>query len=110
MLEYGALLCGGEMTQKDPSPTQQYVKNMALAAAAGQAGCAAVVIILLALFVGLWLDTRLGWRGPFTVGLLVCSAPLSLYVMVKIALGAVGKIVPQPRNQHPAHPPEKPVL
>jgi MFS family permease len=95
------------MAENDPSPTQQYIKNLALAAAAGQAGCAAVIIIMVALFVGLWLDTRLGWRGPFTIGLLVCSAPLSLLVMVKIALGAVGKIVPQPRSQHPVHPPEK---
>ena len=95
------------MTAKDPSPGQQYLKNMALAAAAGQAGCAAVGIILLALFAGLWLDSRLGWRGPFTIGMMVCSAPLSLLVMVKIALGAVGRIVPQPRHPQPVHPPKK---
>ena len=86
------------------SPTgRQYAQNMALAAVAGQAGCAAVIIIMIALFAGMWLDARLGWHGPLTVALLVCSAPLSLWVMVKIALGAVSRIVPQTTGQ----PPEK---
>lgn len=86
------------------SPTGRvYAQNLALAAVAGQAGCAAVIIIMIALFAGMWLDARLGWRGPWTVGLLICSAPLSLWVMVKIALGAVSRIVPQSTGQ----PPEK---
>ena len=82
-----------------PAPsTQQYVKNLALAAVAGQAGCASLVIIVLALLIGLGMDKLLGWHGPFTVGCLLCSAPVSLAVMVKIALGAVSQIVPQLRE------------
>src|SRR3989304_3981085 len=76
-----------------------YVKNLALAAVAGQAGCAAGVIIMAALVAGLWLDSLINRRGPFTITLLICSVPVSLLVMVKIALGAVGRIVPQAQNQ-----------
>lgn len=70
------------------------VKNLTLAAIAAQAGCATLVIVILALMIGLWLDTQMGRRGPFTIGLLVLSVPLSLYIMVRIALGAVRRIVP----------------
>jgi MFS family permease len=83
------------MANQDGSPGRQYVQNLALAAVAGQAGCASVVIIMAALLIGLWLDSQLDWRGPFTIGLLVCSMPVSILVMLKIALGAVGRIDPQ---------------
>ena len=89
------------MAKKNDSPRQQYVQNMALAAVAGQAGCASVVIIITALLLGLWLDNQLDWNGPFTIGLLVCSMPVSIMVMLKIALGAVGRINPQQQQSSP---------
>ncbi|MBN2472186.1 MAG: AtpZ/AtpI family protein [Anaerolineae bacterium] len=67
-------------------------RNLAYAALAGQAGLATVVLVFAALFAGLWLDSLLGLRGPFTIGLVVLSVPLSLFMMVRIALGAVGAI------------------
>lgn len=70
------------------------VKNLTLAAMAGQAGCASLVLIIVALLVGIWLDARFGVRGPFTVGLLLLSIPLSLFVMVRIALGTIKQIQP----------------
>lgn len=72
-----------------------YVQNMALAAVAGQAGCASLVIILTALLLGLWLDGAVHAHGIITVLCLVGSVPFSLWVMVKIALGAVGRLVSQ---------------
>ena len=74
--------------------TPSRVKNLTLAAMAGQAGCASLVFIIIALLVGIWLDARFGVRGPFTVGLLLLSIPLSLFVMVRIALGTIREIQP----------------
>lgn len=61
---------------------------------AGQAGCASLVLIIIALLIGIWLDSQFGLRGPFTVGLLLLSIPLSLFVMVRIALGTIKEIQP----------------
>ncbi|MDX1994307.1 MAG: hypothetical protein SF029_18125 [bacterium] len=71
------------------------VKNLALAAVAGQAGCITLIIVFGALFVGLWLDSRLGQRGPCTFGTLILSVPFSLYAMLRIAVGAISLIQPQ---------------
>jgi hypothetical protein len=71
------------------------VKNLALAAVAGQAGCITLIIVFCALFVGLWLDSRLGQRGPCTFGTLLLSVPFSLYAMLRIAVGAISLIQPQ---------------
>lgn len=75
------------------------IKNLSYAALAGQAGCASVVLIFIALFAGLWLDNQLGLRGPFTIGLLLLSIPISLFAMVRIALGMLNQIQPPPRNR-----------
>jgi hypothetical protein len=69
-------------------------KNMAYAAVAGQAGCFTLIIVMIALFAGLWLDRQFNVRGIFTLGLLLLSIPLSLYVMVRIALGSIRQIQP----------------
>ncbi len=68
------------------------MKNLGLAAVAGQAGCATLIIVFFALFLGLWLDSRLGQNGLCTFGLVILSVPLSLYVMLRIALVAINKI------------------
>jgi hypothetical protein len=68
--------------------------NLSLAAVAGQSGCATVIIVFTALFVGLWLDARFDQRGLFTFGVLVCSIPFSLVVMLTIALNAIKRITP----------------
>jgi hypothetical protein len=74
------------------------VKNVAYVAMAGQAGCASLVLIFIALFVGLWLDAQFGVRGPFTIGLLLLSIPISLFAMVRIALGMIKEIQPPKSN------------
>ncbi|MFQ3566748.1 MAG: AtpZ/AtpI family protein [Aggregatilineales bacterium] len=63
--------------------------RLAHVAAAGQAGCWMLVILFAALLIGLWLDGQFGLRGPFTVAGLLISIPISLFVVVRIALGAV---------------------
>ena len=49
-------------------------------------GCLGFAIAVFALFIGLWLDSLIGQRGPATICLLVLSVPLNLYVMVKVAM------------------------
>lgn len=65
-----------------------------LAEAAAQIGCLTVVIILLALGVGLWLDSRLGTKPWFTLGLVLASIPVSLYMVVRLALSAARRAYP----------------
>gem|GEM_PF-595719 len=96
-----------KMTQ-DKLPTQppptlatpvSRAANLGYAAVAGQAGCFTLGIILIALFGGIWLDAQFGTRGPFVMGLLLISIPFSLFVMVRIALGAIGEIRPPARQE-----------
>lgn len=78
---------------------QQYartrVKNLSLAAVAGQAGCVTVMIVFAALLLGFWLDARLNQQGLCLFGTLVASVPVSLFMMLRIALGAIRRITPQ---------------
>lgn len=65
-----------------------------LAEAAAQIGCLTVVVILLALGAGLWLDSRLGTKPWFTLGLVLASIPVSLYMVVRLALSAARQAYP----------------
>jgi len=77
-----------------PVPAGRRAQNLALAAVAGQVGCSTVVLIFFALFAGLWLDAQFGVKGPFTIILLLLSIPVSLYLVLRMALGAVRAIQP----------------
>lgn len=79
------------------------VTNLALVGLAGQAGCVTLLIIFTALLVGLWLDSMFGRRGPCTIGLLVLSVPFSLYAMLRVALTAIERVVPQPFEAKSKH-------
>lgn len=87
------LAAKGSVMQPDRKPSARG-QNLMVAAAAGQAGLATVVLVFVALFAGLWLDSLVGVRGPFTIGLLILSVPLSLTMMVRMALSATRKIEP----------------
>ncbi len=78
------------------TPVGTRLRNLSLAAVAAQAGCLTLVIVFAALFIGLWLDSRLDERGPFTFGLLCLSVPVSLYAMLRLSISAINRIVPQP--------------
>lgn len=66
----------------------------ALAGLLGQVGCLTVVVIMLALAAGLWLDQRLGTRPAFTLGLVLGSIPLSIYLMVRVLQGGMTRVQP----------------
>lgn len=77
--------------QKRPSR----VKNLSLATIAGQAGCFLTLTVFAALFAGLWLDAQFGLRGPFTIGLVILSVPVSLFVVFRIVMRLLEAIQPQ---------------
>lgn len=65
-----------------------------MATLAAQGGCFTLILVIGALLLGLWLDAQMGLRGPFTIGLLLLSVPLSLFVMVRVAMSAIQRIQP----------------
>lgn len=71
---------------------KQYWLNLTLAGAAGQVGCVTLVIVLGAVFLGLWLDARFQTRPAFTIGLLLVSIPVSLLIMLYIVRLVTSKI------------------
>jgi F0F1-type ATP synthase assembly protein I len=70
----------------------QYAFNLTLVAVAGQVGCLTLVIVLVALFGGLWLDNRFGTRPLITVILMVGSVPVTLATMFWVVRKATSRI------------------
>lgn len=66
--------------------------NLTITGIAALTGFVSLAVVLVALVVGLWIDGLLGRRGPATICLLVASVPVSLYLMIRIALGLVGRL------------------
>jgi ABC-type transport system involved in cytochrome c biogenesis permease subunit len=81
-------------------PRMQRIFNLTLAAVVGQVGCLTLVIILGAVFLGLWLDAHFQTRPVLTLVLVGISIPVSLLVMLAVVRGAVGRI----KAQSPANP------
>jgi hypothetical protein len=73
----------------NPKLSPDYARNMALASVAGQAGCLSVLIIFMALFAGMFLDSRLNTHPVLTIGLVLLSVPVSLYAMIRLMLSSV---------------------
>ena len=73
--------------------------NLTYASIAGFAGCWITFFVIGSLFLGLWIDAQLGLRGPFTVGLVVISVPITLYIVVRIVLALVSHIQPPPTKK-----------
>lgn len=86
-----------------PNPPQQRLLNVGVAMAAGQAGCVTVVIILLAVALGLWLDSLIGRRGLCTLGLVILSIPFSLALMIKLAFRTVNQMNPAMPRPDPSN-------
>src|SRR4030067_390786 len=88
----------------EPSKRKQTVNNVALFSVGGQVGCATLLIVFLALFVGIGLDKLLGTKPLFTIVLILGSAPLSLFLTFWLAMRAVKSI----SNQEPEAKQTKP--
>ena len=84
------------MKQKQAPP--EYVRNLALAAVAGQAGCSTVILVFVALFAGLYIDSRLDTHPVFTLVLVLLSIPVGLYAMIRLVLTTTSKITFPPSS------------
>jgi hypothetical protein len=62
----------------------------------GEVGCLTLVIVLLAVFGGLWLDRLLGTKPALTVLLVLLSAPLSLVLTFWVARNAINRATAPP--------------
>lgn len=83
------------------SPKKQSFFNLAIAGLLGQVGCVTLIIILVALLGGLWLDTRLNTRPWFVLVFLIASIPISLAVMfavIRLGLARIKPVIPTARK------------
>jgi hypothetical protein len=55
-------------------------------------GCLTLIIVLAALFGGLWLDSYFNTRPMFTVGLMVASVPVTLVAMFWVVRAATSRM------------------
>jgi len=82
----------------------QHAYNLTLASVAGQVGCLTMVVIIAALFAGLWLDNYFGSKPLFTLVLMIASVPLTLVLMFKIVTAATGRMT----TDQPIKPVDRP--
>ena len=61
----------------------------------GQVGCLSLVIILLSVLGGLWLDNTLGTKPLFTLSLLLLGIPISVVLMLYVGRKTIEKIKSQ---------------
>jgi F0F1-type ATP synthase assembly protein I len=86
---------------KSPAPgRRQYGLNMAVAVVVGLGGFVTLAIVMGVLLIGLALDQALNTRPLFTLGFLVLSAPISIFVMYRVAMSVISKSVAQPKTEH----------
>ena len=69
-----------------------------MALVAGQIGFVVVAIVLIGLVAGIGLDRLLGSKPLFTVLLVIGSGPVSLYVVMRVAMNAVAKLPKMPSS------------
>jgi F0F1-type ATP synthase assembly protein I len=82
------------MDQEKPKDRKQSVINLTIIAVIGQVGCLTLLIVLGALFGGLWLDNTNHSRPVFTLIALVASIPVSILAMLFVVRGAMKKFKP----------------
>ena len=70
----------------------QYAFNLTLVAVAGQVGCLTLIVVLAALFGGLWLDSQFDTKPMFTVGLMILSVPVTLVAMFWVVRKATSRL------------------
>jgi hypothetical protein len=79
-------------TSKPPDPDRMPAAMVGtkFAVIGGEVGCLTLIIVLLAVFGGLWLDGLFGTKPVITLILVLASAPLSLALTFWLAKRAIG--------------------
>jgi MFS-type transporter involved in bile tolerance (Atg22 family) len=78
-------------TSPDKAPALRALQ-MALLGVIGQVGCLTLVIILVALVAGLWLDNQFQTRPLFTIILVIASMPITIFLMFRVVLSFAPRI------------------
>ena len=73
--------------------------NTLLVVMIGQVGCLTLVIILVSVFGGLWLDNTFDTKPVFTLALLFAGIPVSLIVMLLIARRTLARLKEQAEKE-----------
>jgi len=66
--------------------------NMSVLTLGGQVGCSTLVIVLVAVFGGIWLDRVLDTKPIFTIMFILGSAPLALVLTYWMAMRSIQKM------------------
>jgi len=81
-----------KLQTEDSKKNKNNRTNLTIAILTGQVGVLTLVIVLTAVLGGLALDDYFGTRPWITVGLIIISLPVSLFLMIFIARRAVRKL------------------
>jgi F0F1-type ATP synthase assembly protein I len=84
--------------QPSPAKTSQNTLNLALASVAGLGGCLVLIVVVAALFGGLWLDAALNTKPLFTLSLVIGSVPVSIFLMYRVAMRVINRSLTQPET------------
>lgn len=66
--------------------------TITVAGVLGQVGCLTLVIIAVAIFAGMWLDSQFDTKPIFVLVLVLGSIPLTLYLMFRVVLSVAPRI------------------
>ena len=78
--------------EPDKKKPGKRISNLAITAVAGGAGCFTLIIVMGAVFLGLWLDNHFASRPLLTIILVIFSIPISVVGMYGIVRGVVSRI------------------
>jgi len=82
------------MSQSDPNRSK-FISTL-LTVVIGQVGCLTLVVILVSVLGGLWLDGLFGTKPMFTLVLLIAGIPLSVVLMLYASRRALERL----KNQY----------
>lgn len=82
----------GQTGEKQNRINTRKLFNLTLAAVASQVGCLTVVIIIVALVAGLWLDSHFETKPTFIIILLIASVPITVIMMLWIVRKATSRL------------------
>ena len=93
-------LAMGMTSKKEENKRNDYAFNLSVAVVAGQVGCLTLVIVLAALFTGLWLDNYFQTRPMITVLLMIASVPVTLVLMFWVVKSATSRLQQNPTPEN----------
>ena len=83
------------MTHDDKTPEKDQAiqaLKVVFVGVIGQVGCLTLVVIIVALLAGLWLDNQFQTRPLFVIILLLASVPLTIFLMIRVVLSFAPRI------------------